>query len=247
MKNKRLEKFLIDNNIKLAPACSKKKLDELRVKRKFSSRIISFYDTHGIRHYYYNNKDYRKKVLRILIDQDSNTGELPSIRRINNLKNIIRTYITKARILSERVHDNEIVYEILFTSNNTIKSYQYWIDELAYQIGDNSTVQLKEISLNISSNSRYNKIIPSTRYYPSENVNIIPINDCLDELDDFELATIGIEYQKNKQMLPPHDLAIELGFDREFFRKHHDHYENEDSYYAENFLDLVMHSKVIKK
>ena len=32
MKNKRLEKFLIDNNIKLAPACSKKKLDELRVK-----------------------------------------------------------------------------------------------------------------------------------------------------------------------------------------------------------------------
>ncbi len=246
MTNNRITNFLNKNNLEPAPIYKKKKEEECYEKRKYSSPLYTFHDTNGIKHYIYKNKDYRKKILLIEIDFDERKHELPSSRRISYLKNIIRTYITKPRIITEKSHDNIIIYELLFTANNTIKSFQYWMDELAFQLSDNSTIQLKEISLNICTHEKYNKIIPEKRAYPNENNHIEPVNKNINKLNDFELASIGSSYQKSDRLLPPHDLAVELGFDENFFEDNKEYYEDEDKNYAINFLEQVMHSKIIK-
>lgn len=195
---------------------------------------MTFYDTNGIKHYVYNRKDYQKKVLKVIIDYDNYSREYPSYRRVVNLKNIIREHIKKVRILSQKSVKDEITFEVLFTSNNDIKSFQYWMDELAYSILDNSTVNLKELSLDVCVNEKYKKIIPLLESSPIRNSGIIPINNHLDKLDDFELATIGNEYRKDK-ILPPYNLAVKLKFDDDFFRKNNEFYQYKRKEYAEKF------------
>lgn len=249
MINQRIERFLKQENLTISPLDLHKSKEESYSKRKFGSAVYCFHDTNGIQHYVYKNKDYRRKILRVKIGFDKD-GEYPSFKRINNLKNIIRINTDKKRILTEKTIKTksmyELKYEILFTSNNNIKSFQYWIDELAYAINDNTIILLEELSLSISSNPNYSKIIPHIETNQFQNKNIIPINDKLDKLNNFELATIGIEYQ-NEKVLPPYDLAVELELGDDFFKENFEYYKNERSYFAEHFLDNVMHAKILKE
>lgn len=250
MFNQRIERFLKNKNLTLSPLDYRKDKKESYAKRRYSSKVYCFHDMQGIQHYMYNNKDYRRKILRVIIDFDKRSHEYPSRKRISNLRNIIEQYTNKNRILSiKSIKTNqkyEIRYEILFTSNNNIKSYQYWINRLASEISLNSTVRLREFSLDISVHPRFKKIIPSPRTDQFQNKNIIPINNHLDRLDNYELATIGTDYQKEK-VLPPYELAVELEFEDEFFRENRDYYNNETAVFAENFLSSVMHAKVLKE
>lgn len=248
MINQRIERFLEQQEIEISPYDYKKVKDESYTKRKYGSPVYFFHDTNGIQHYLFKNKDYRRKILIVQIDFDKRSQEYPSRKRISNLKNIIRTFTHKNRILTEKTIKNdkkfEIKYEILFTANNNMKSFQYWIDDLAYNILDNSTVRLKELSLNLSSNSRFKKIIPTIKTEQIQNKNIITLNENMDKLDDFELATIGKEYQKDK-ILPPYELALKLELGEEFFKENQKYYNNERSDFAGNFLNNIMHAKIL--
>lgn len=245
MINKNTERFLKNHNIKISPRCLRAEKEECYTNRKYGSPLYTFYDCSGIKHFKYNNKDYRRKILTLVIYEDFESELFPSKRRIANLKNIIRTYTTKPRILSEHTRENIIKYEILFTANNTIKSFQYWMDELAFQISDNSTIHLMELSLDICYNKRYKKIVPQNGYVPNENKEIVPINNHLDKLNDFELATIGTEYEK-ELTLPPYELAVNLEFDDEFFKENHDYYHDESEEFAEHFFQNILNGTVIK-
>lgn len=244
MKMEKISYFLEKYNLEIAPLCLKTKTEDCYEKRRYSSKLLTFYDTNGIKHYVYNRKDYQKKVLKVILDFDNYSKEYPSYRRVVNLKNIIRHYIKKARILSEKSVKDEITFEVLFTSNNNIKSFQYWMDELAYTIIDNSTVNLKELSLDVCVNEKYKKIVPLFENDQIRN-NAIPLNNHLDKLDDYELATIGKEYRKEK-ILPPYDVAVKLEFDDDFFKNNKDYYQYQRKEYAEEFLKSVMNAKIIR-
>ncbi|MBR0472839.1 MAG: hypothetical protein IJI98_09115 [Methanosphaera sp.] len=249
MFNKRIENFLNTNKLSISPLDYHKPKEKSYTKRRYGSRVITFHDMNGIQHYIFHNKDYRRKTLHVKIAYDMSTREYPSGKRIYNLKNIIRNYINKSRILSEKTTNNdkkyEIKYEILFTANNTLKSYQYWIDELAYTINDNSNILLDELSLSITRGA-YKKIIPEIETNQFRNRKIWPVKDNLDKLNDFQLALIGRDYQKEK-ILPPYELAVELHFPDEFFNENKDYYEKEVTVYAHNFLKNIMHAKVLKE
>ena len=120
------------------------------------------------------------------------------------------------------------------------------MDELAFQITDNSTIKLRELSLDIYSNKKYKKIVPQNGYMADENKDIIPINKHLDKLNDFELATIGVEYQKEKT-LPPYELAVKLEFDNDFFTANRDYYHDESEEFAEHFFENIINGTVIEK
>ncbi len=245
MKMEKVSYFLKKYNLEIAPLCLKTKTDDCYKKRKYSSKLLTFYDTNGIKHYVYRRKDYQKKVLKVVIDYDNYSREYPSYRRVMNLKNIIKHYIKKLRILSEKSVQNEITFEVLFTSNNDIKSFQYWMNELAFTIIDNSTVNLKELSLDVCVNERYKKIIPLIKDDQIKNDGIIPLNNHLDKLDDYELATIGMEYRK-ENILPPYDVAVKLEFDDDFFKNNKDYYQYQRKEYAEKFLKSVMNAKILR-
>lgn len=248
MINNRIERFIKKEKISISPHDLQKSKEESYTKRKYGSPVYYFHDTKGIQHYLFKNKDYRRKKLKIRIGFDKN-GEYPSYRRILNLKNIIKRHITKTRILTEKTINTgtkyEINYEILFTSNNTLKSFQYWIDELAYKINDNTIILLEELSLNVTTNPSYNRIIPQIETKQFKNKNIKTVNDNLDKLNDYELAIIGKKYEKEK-VLPPYHLALELELGEEFFKTNKEYYKNEREAYASHFLYNVMNAKIIR-
>ncbi len=113
MINKNTERFLEKQNIKISPRCLRAEKEECYTKRRFGSPVYSIYDYCGIRHYKYNNKDYRKKILTLTIYEDFESELFPSRKRIFNLKNIIRTYTKRPRILSEKTHENTLNLSIL--------------------------------------------------------------------------------------------------------------------------------------
>lgn len=247
MINPRIERFLKKEKLTISPRDYNKSKEESYTKRKFGSPVYYFHDAKGIQHYLFKNKDYRRKTLIVKIGFDKN-GEYPSFKRIINLKNIIRKHTDKKRILVEKTIKTramyEIKYEILFTSNNNLKSFQYWIDELAYMINDNTIILLEELSLDVCSNPQYKKILPDIKTNQFENKNIKPLNENLDKLNDFELATIAKEYEKEK-ILPPYDLALDLELDSEFFEENKEYYKNSRLHYAEDFFEKIRKAEIV--
>lgn len=250
MINQRNESILKRENLTISPHDIKKDKEDSYSKRRFGSPVFYFHDCNGIQHYFFKQKDYRRKVLHVVLDFDRRSQEYPSYKRVFNLQNIIREYTGKARILTEKkIKDDrkyELRYEILFTANNNIKSFQYWIDELAYQILDNTIILFRELSLDVSTNPNYGKVIPATNYVRIGNNKIKPINDNFDKLNDFELATIGREYEK-KEFLPPYELAVKLELGEDFFRKNEEYYRNETTLYAQNFMEKIINARVLKE
>ncbi len=75
------------------------------------------------------------------------------------------------------------------------------------------------------------------------NEDIQPVTSNWDELNDFELASIGTSYQKGYDIIPPAELAKSLGFGDNYIKNKMNYYEIERSKDVEKLFKNLINAK----